>query len=521
MYAHRGSGRQVRDGEAAILVDGSLVEGGQVIRAWSRLWYRRLCRESCYRCGYHSMHRPGDITIGDWWGLSRFIPELEDPWGVSCVVASTPRGLCLLRDTSGSLELAATPVADVANPAQPMLLHPPERKGRDSFWHDLYACGFDAACRSVGVLGFRRAVRDLAKKAVSAVKCIPNKNLKATAIDRAWKEVPKVDFNELESRDKYPVAFAARNRDNGVRRHSSSGGMYHALASHIIGDLGGVVYGCAFDGDLKAVHIRCETLEEAERCMGSKYSQSDMGDSIRRVRDDLEAGRTVLFTGTPCQVAAVRAACSEGALLTADIICHGVPSPRVFQGWLAELERARGARVVRYDHRPKSAGWGHFERVSWEGGYTEQGTRLSETWKRLFYGNRMLRPSCYQCPYTVTVGRPGDLTIADFWGVEVTTHAREDDGVLGVSLVLANDVVGLHVLSALDVDLESATMDEALPRNPMLERPSTNEGDHDEPWHELYDEGLLSMARRERYLASSARFFASRTKRVLKRILGR
>ncbi|OUO58152.1 hypothetical protein B5F74_11000 [Collinsella sp. An271] len=207
--------------------------------------------------------------------------------------------------------------------------------------------------------------------------------------------------------------------------------------------------------------------------------------------------------------------------MTADIICHGVPSPGVFRGWIAELERARDARVVRYEHRPKTAGWGHFERVTWEGGRTEQGTRFSETWKRLFYGNRMLRTSCYRCPYTVVEGRPGNLTIADFWGVEATQHARDDDAALGVSLVLANGPAGLRVLSGLDIDLEPATMDEALPRNPMLQRPSTYEGDRDASWRELYGDGLLAMTRRERYLASPARFLVSHAKRTAKRILGR
>ena len=299
------------DAEIATYVNGVSESGTTATRIWRRIWYGRLCRESCYRCGHHSTSRPGDLTIGDWWGLGRFAPGLEDPWGVSCAVASTSRGLELLRGASGSLELVPTPVAEVANPAQPMLVHPPERRGRDAFWPELYADGFEGACRSVGALGAGRAVKDFIKNAVSTIKgCVAN-DPDAVAVDRTWKEAPKVDFEELEERNDYPVAFAARNRDDDVRRASSSGGMYHALASHVINDLGGIVYGCAFDGDLRAVHIRCETMAEAERCMGSKYSQSDMGDSIRRVREDLGAGRTVLFTGTPCQVAAVRAACAD------------------------------------------------------------------------------------------------------------------------------------------------------------------------------------------------------------------
>lgn len=309
-YAHRGSGRKVEAGEAATLDDGTVAEGSQVIRAWSRVWYRRLCRESCYRCGYHSTVRPGDLTIGDWWGLDRFAPGLDDRWGVSCVITSTPRGLALLREASRSLELIATPVSDVANSSQPMLIHPPERRGRDVFWSVLYSKGFEAACRSVGAIGLALTAKSLLRK-VSSFKGNSSKGADEAAVSKAWERAPKVDYDKLEAIGEYPIGFAARNRDDGIRRNSSSGGMFRAIADHVINDLDGVVYGCAFDEDLHAVHIRCETISEVERCMGSKYSQSDMEDSIRMVRADLGEGRTVLFTGTPCQVAAVRATCSE------------------------------------------------------------------------------------------------------------------------------------------------------------------------------------------------------------------
>lgn len=310
-YAHRGSGRRVEAGEAATLDDGTVIEGNQVIRAWSRVWYRRLCRESCYRCGHHSIVRPGDLTIGDWWGLDRFAPGLDDGWGVSCVITSTPRGLGLLRDASQSLELICTPVSDVANSSQPMLIHPPERRGRDAFWSVLYAGGFEAACRSVGAIGLALTVKNLLRKALS-FKSSSSREADEVTVNQAWERAPKIDYDKLEEIENYPIGFAARNRDDGTRRNSSSGGVFQAIADHVISDLGGVVYGCAFDEGLRAVHIRCETMSEVECCMGSKYSQSDMGDSIRMVRADLEEGRTVLFTGTPCQVAAVRSACGEG-----------------------------------------------------------------------------------------------------------------------------------------------------------------------------------------------------------------
>lgn len=317
----------------------------------------------------------------------------------------------------------------------------------------------------------------------------------------------------------YPVIFAARNKDINVRRMSSSGGVFHALASYVINSLGGIVYGCAFDDELRAVHIRCRSLAEVERCMGSKYSQSNMGDSIRKIQADLELGYTVLFTGTPCQVAAVRAACAEcglGCLITADIICHGVPSPPVFQEWLSMVEALRRKKIVGYEHRPKTKGWGHFERITWQDGRCEQGTSISEGWKRLFYDNRMLRPSCYRCPYTTVSKRPGNITIADFWGVENTAHARPGDMALGVSLVLVNDELGLRQFSSLDLEVEIAELSEAISRNPMLVRPSMCEGAREAVWKDLYENGMYGMARKNHFLVSPLLFLASRAKRRIK-----
>lgn len=207
--------------------------------------------------------------------------------------------------------------------------------------------------------------------------------------------------------------------------------------------------------------------------------------------------------------------------MTADIICHGTPSPEAFQGWLAELELARGKRVVRYEHRPKSPGWGHVERISWDDGSMEQGTRWADAWRRYFYDNRSLRPSCYRCPYTVVADRPGDVTIADFWGIGDTPFARPDDAVLGVSLALVNSPRGLNVLSQADVSLIEVPIEAALPRNPMLLHPSSAKGDRAPVWESLHRDGMLGMMRRDRFLLSPARQLVVRAKALIKRMAGR
>lgn len=309
-YAHRGSGIRDRGPEFAVYEDGAVESSTMNSLAWSRIWYNNLIRESCYRCGWHSPTRPGDVTLGDYWGLENIKPDIKDSWGTSLLMVNSLDGLELVRNVSDSLNLLTTPVRDAVNSKQPMLIHPPKRMSRMKFWRVFNARGFSASCHAVGAIGFTNAVRTLAKRIVSSGTKLDDRAASADA-DKAWGIEPAVDFDGIGQRGEYPVVFAARNRDEKVRRMSSSGGVFHALASHAIEDLGGVVYGCAFDDKLRARHIRCETMAEAERCMGSKYSQSDMGDTIPRVRGDLAAGRVVLFTGTPCQVAAVRAACGN------------------------------------------------------------------------------------------------------------------------------------------------------------------------------------------------------------------
>lgn len=302
-YHHKGHGIPLGGSEVAVFADGSRESGSTAAMAWSRTWYDNLVRESCFRCGWHSTRRPGDVTMGDYWGIERIAPDFRDRWGVSLLMANTSAGIGLIRDVSHGLVLLETSVEDAANTSQPMLSRPPERKDRKLFWDSLYADGFESACRAIGVMSATRRMKDLVHTTLKALK-----GKTATSGDRiaSRSAILGVDFSALMERGGYPVVFAAKSRDDKVRRESSSGGMFYALASHVINNLGGVVYGCAFDDGLRAVHARCETMAEAERCMGSKYSQSDMDGVFPELKADLESGRTVLFTGTPCQVAAVR-----------------------------------------------------------------------------------------------------------------------------------------------------------------------------------------------------------------------
>lgn len=242
-----------------------------------------------------------------------------------------------------------------------------------------------------------------------------------------------------------PEVFAAQHKDENVRAVSRSGGIFTALSDYAL-EQNGIVYGCVLTKDFEAVHVRADSKCERDRMRGSKYIQSKMNDTYRNVKHDLEVGRTVLFSGTSCQVAGLKGYLGKnyGNFLCIDIVCHGVPSPKVWKAYLAWQEEKNQSKVKTIDFRnKKDFGWReHIETLCLENGKTIN----SKVFTTLFYGHSVLRPCCYECPYK-SVMHPGDITIADYWGIEKA--APEFDDNKGVSLVLINNKKGKEVFDAI------------------------------------------------------------------------
>lgn len=238
-----------------------------------------------------------------------------------------------------------------------------------------------------------------------------------------------------------PTAYAVINKDDAVREKSSSGGFFSLLAENII-DKGGVVFGAAFDTNFNVTHRFIETKDDLPQLRGSKYVQSKIGNTFKEAKAFLDEGRWVLFTGTPCQIEGLLSFLKKDyeKLITQDIICHGVPSPKVWQEYLRLRERADGLKPKSISFRDKSSGWKKF---SMKFDYNDQKSYIktleSDPMMRAFLTNSCLRYSCYDCSFK-TKERPSDFTIADYWGISQIHSEFNDDK--GVSLVLVNSQKG-------------------------------------------------------------------------------
>lgn len=282
--------------------------------------------------------------------------------------------------------------------------------------------------------------------------------------------------------------YAMQHKNADVLRESTSGGMYTALSDAVLKEAG-VVYGAAFDENLKVCHIRATTNEERDRCRGSKYVQSNLGDTFSQVQKDLFAGRKVLFFGTPCQVDGLRSFLRKeyDNLFLCDLICNGVTSPAVWKEHVAMLNKVNRSNVVQYKFRPKTWGWTiHNEMAILENGKLCHSNAYATIYRELYYSRLLHRPSCYGCRYT-NLNRVSDITIADCRGIE--HRDTQFDVEAGMSLVLINSAKGVRLFSEIQENIlcEEIKIEEFM--QPPLKHPAQKPDHRELFWKEFRDRG--------------------------------
>lgn len=283
------------------------------------------------------------------------------------------------------------------------------------------------------------------------------------------KACPFIEQNE----PRYPLSvYAAKNKDEETVRQSSSGGVFTALAEQVISK-GGVVFGVRFDKSWQAVFDHTDDIEGLSAFRGSKYVQANVGNAFAEARDFLKAGRQVLFSGTPCQVAALHRFLQRDYdnLLTVDFICHGVPSPKVWQRYLKEITQNARHAISDIQFRNKQDGWKRFNFVidydEASDHYHLSSWHKENHYMRIFLNDVILRPSCYDC--NAKGGRSGsDMTIADFWGIAHWHPELDDDK--GINALLINTSKGTAFLNQCELNKWESSREKVLSSNPALIR---------------------------------------------------
>ena len=262
-------------------------------------------------------------------------------------------------------------------------------------------------------------------------------------------------------------AFAAYCIDESIRKSSSSGGIFSILAEAVLRH-GGVVYGAAFDERFSVKHIAVDKVSELPRLRGSKYVQSDIGDCFADVKRNVLAGKQVLFSGTPCETAGMLNYLGgrNENLLTVDLVCHGVPSPAVWDAYVREICGAKDcADIKRISFRDKTISWREYSVLFVFKDNTEHRRAMKDDpYMQGFLRDLYLRPSCHACRFKGD-NRTSDITLADFWGIEKVMPEMYDGR--GTSLVLTNTKKGLKFLARIKdkMRIVDADVSEALSHN--------------------------------------------------------
>lgn len=291
-----------------------------------------------------------------------------------------------------------------------------------------------------------------------------------------------------------PIAYACKNKAEEVRLSSSSGGVFTVLCEEVIND-NGVVFGAAFDDELNIKHSFAENLEECKRFRGSKYVQSEIGDMYSKAKEFLDKGRKVLFSGTQCQIKGLNLFLRKvyDNLITVDVICHGVPSPKVFNQYKESLVKSFKGEIKSINFRDKRKGWKSSSFVSEFNNDKEYSANLNEDiYMKGFLRNIYLRPSCYNCK-AKNYSDGSDLSLGDYWGIE-NIHPEFDDD-KGASIVSLNSEKGSKIFNKISNKIEflETDLDYATKCNPCIVKSVQYNPKRERFFNELKEDNFESL----------------------------
>jgi len=270
-------------------------------------------------------------------------------------------------------------------------------------------------------------------------------------------------------------AYTIRHKSDVEVKTSRSGAAFSAIANHIL-SIGGVVYGVCLDEYFMAIHERAMSKEEVNRFKGSKYIQSNLNDIFQKVKMDLADGKTVLFSGTPCQVGGLIHTLSKKLmtnLYTIDLICHGVGSPSIWKDFLRKVEQKYNVPIISANFRDKSyRGWdAHFESFMFANGKVTYGRGFAN----IYYRKLITRQSCFNCKFT-NFERPSDITLGDDW-ITYRQKSNFNNDNKGRTIVIVNSVKGEEIFNNIQETVNYCELPLASLNHPNLYHPTNGHKD--------------------------------------------
>ena len=319
-------------------------------------------------------------------------------------------------------------------------------------------------------------------------------------------------FKEKDSKEPL-ISYGAINVHSTIRQESSSGGVFTAIANKVISD-GGVVFGAQYDENWNVVHQFAETVEDCRAFRGSKYVQSRIGDTYRQVEFFLREGRTVLFSGTPCQITALKNFLSKDYdnLVLVDVVCHGVSSPKIWQEYLKSLNIDQ---IYSISHKDKITGWrGYSFSIKDQYGkilFIEKAK--DNKFLSAFVENIILRPSCFACP-SKSSKSGSDITLGDFWGVEHILPQMDDNK--GVSFISCNSEKGKNLIDCLNLSLCESDYHMAIMYNSCMVKSTPEPAERAKFWLDYNEKGINALLTRKKKSQSIIKRIIKRLKKLLK-----
>ncbi|MBP3920944.1 MAG: Coenzyme F420 hydrogenase/dehydrogenase, beta subunit C-terminal domain [Bacilli bacterium] len=313
------------------------------------------------------------------------------------------------------------------------------------------------------------------------------------------KKCPVLNAKENDSINKCYVAY---NRDKNECLNASSGSIFSLVANYIL-ENNGIVVGAAFDENNKLKHIAVEKKEDLEPLRKSKYLQSDLENIFSFIKNKIK-DRKVLFVGTPCQVAGIKAFITNNDnLFVIDIFCHGVPSPKLFNKYIRELEMKHDDEVLNYDFRDNTTGWDTYSnKISFKNKEIKQSASKNE-YMQLFLSDIALRESCYNCNFKLG-NKYSDITLGDFWGIK--NYYPDMYNYEGVSAIIINTPNGEKIFNNIKKDLiyKDCELNKIICGNPSLIKSSKRPKNRDSFFDDINNytiENLLKKYKRKNSLA--------------------